>query len=555
MPRRGPILAHTAFLAILVYPSAADAAQRELSLELSSLELPGAPATVVSADVNGDSLRDLAVVIAFTRWGEVGIEESVEMDQVRGLVEVMTVIPALVDHRELWVFLGRAEGGFEPTARSMTIDTSVLSLEAGPAGAPVIALTDRGLSALRLVGDQIALEPLVDDPPLLAGTATFLPNLGLVHDLDGDGQGDVLLPTADGASVYLAAAGGLDPTAASRLRFPLSDLQRRAGNALARFHPLPEVEDVDGDELPDLVLRHADGGWDGFRVLRNLGKGRFAPPIAPLGPVPDVESVRQWEVVHFGDLDGDGRAEYVTRLEIEEEDGGLRKEMRQAKRPRLHLSVHRATHALAMEEKPLQEIEIEGYVFMDEADDDEEDEAGFSIRLPAGGALDLNGDGKKDAVAMTLDFSLLQVVKILTVRRIGVGLDFHILCQQSDGRFKLVTGLDLSGKLQIDIDDIAIRHVSQFSGDFDGDGRIDFTQMGRGKTVTVHRGRADCSYPTRPDLSLELREEPRDLALVQIRDLDGDDLSDLLLIHPQVVKETSVTPTVRLDLYLSRGAS
>ena len=237
-------------------------------------------------------------------------------------------------------------------------------------------------------------------------------------------------------------------------------------------------------------------------------------------------------MVHFGDLDGDGRAEYVTRLEIAEEDGGLRKEMRQAKRPRLHLSVHRATHALAMEEKPLQEIEIEGYVFMDEADDDEEDEAGSASGCPRRRPRPQRR-WEKDAVAMTLDFSLLQVVKILTVRRIGVGLDFHILCQQSDGRFKLVTGLDLSGKLQIDIDDIAIRHVSQFSGDFDGDGRIDFTQMGRGRTVTVHRGRADCSYPTRPDLSLELREEPRDLALVRIRDLDGDDLSDLLLIHPR----------------------
>ena len=558
MPRRGPILVYAALLAILVYPFAADAGQRELALELSSLELPGSPATVVSADVSGDGLRDLAVVIAFTRWGEVGIEESVEMDQVRGLVEVMTVIPALMDHRELWVFFGRAEGGFEPTARTMTIDASVLSLEAGPIGAPVIALTDQGLSALRLRGDGIALEPLVDDPPLLAGTATFLPNLSLAHDLDGDGQADVLVPTADGASVYLAAPGGLQATAASRLRFPLTDLQHRAGSALSRFHPLPEVEDVDGDKLPDLVLRHADGGWDGFQVLRNLGKGRFAPPIAPLGPVAEVEPVRQWEVVHFGDLDGDGRAEYVTQEEIEEEEGGLRKEMRQVKRPQLHLRVHRSTRALAMEEQPIQEIEIEGYAFdfADGAGDvGEEDGDGFFIRMPSGGALDLNGDGRTDVVALTLDFSLFQAVKVLTVRRIGVGLDFHVLCQEPDGRFRPVTGLDLSGKLQVDLDDIAIRHVSQFSGDFDGDGRIDFTQMGRGRTVTVHRGRADCSYPTRPDLSLELREEPRDLALVQIRDLDGDDLSDLLLIQPQAAKETSVTPTVRLDLYLSRGAS
>ena len=563
----------SALATLLASPFADAAGKRELSLHPSSLELPGAPATVVSADVDGDGMRDLTVVIAFTRWGEVGFEDSVEMDQVRGLVEMMTVIPALLDHREIWVFLGRAGGGFDPAARSMVIDASVLSLDAGPAGAPVIALTDRGLSALRIRGDALALEPLIEDPPVLAGTGSFLPNLGLVHDLDADGQADVMVPTADGVSLYLATPTGLQSTPTSRLRFPLSDLQRRSGGALSRFHPLPRVEDVDGDDLPDLVLRHAEGGWDGFHVLRNLGRGRFAPASAPLGVLREVPAApsepgtpgrRPWprerEVVHFGDLDGDGRAEYVTQLHIEDPGGGMRKELRQAKRPRLHLGVHGATRDLAMEEKALQEIEIEGYAFMDTSFDDEEDgedaeEAGFSIRLPAEGALDLNGDGRRDVVAMTLDFSLFQVVKILTVRRIGVGLDFHILCQQPDGRFEPVTGLDLSGKLQIDIDDIAIRHVSQFSGDFDGDGLVDFTQMGRGRTVTVHRGRADCSYPTKPDLSIELREEPRDLALVQIRDLDGDDLSDLLLIQPQEVKEASVTPPVRLDLYLSRGGS
>ena len=42
---------------------------------------------------------------------------------------------------------------------------------------------------------------------------------------------------------------------------------------------------------------------------------------------------------------------------------------------------------------------------------------------------------------------------------------------------------------------------------------------------------------------------------LRVRDLDGDDLSDLLLIQPQEVKEASVTPPVRLDLYLSRGDS
>ena len=75
--------------------------------------------------------------------------------------------------------------------------------------------------------------------------------------------------------------------------------------------------------------------------------------------------------------------------------------------------------------------------------------------------------------------------------------------------------------------------LSLFSGDFDGDGRADFVQIGRGKRVTIHRGRADCSFPAEPDMAFDLREEPRDLSLVRIRDLDGDGRSDLHDHHPQ----------------------
>src|SRR5262245_25818225 len=143
------------------------AARREkLALRAESLELPGAPSAVVAADLNGDGLRDLAVVLAFTRWGEIGIEESVKMDDVEGLVEVLTVIPSLVDRRELRVFPGRPGGGFDPTARSITIEPSVLSLEAGPPGIPIVALTDDGLSALRLRDGQLAFEPLIEERPV-----------------------------------------------------------------------------------------------------------------------------------------------------------------------------------------------------------------------------------------------------------------------------------------------------------------------------------------------------------------------------------------------------
>lgn len=528
----------------------ASARREKLALRAESLELPGAPSAVVAADVDGDGLRDLAVVLAFTRWGEIGIEESVEMDDVEGLVEVLTVIPALVDRRELRVFLGRPGGGFDPAARSLAIEPSVLSLEAGPPGAPVVALTDEGLSALRLRDGNLAFEPLIEEQPVLAGTGTFLPNLGLVKDLDGDGRTDVLLPTADGASVYLSGPEGL--RSASRLRFPLDDLQGRSRRTLSRFHPLPEIRDVDGDKLPDLVLRHAGGGWTGFRVLRNRGGGRFAEAVAPLGE--HQESKPDAPVVtFFGDLDGDGRAEYVTQEERGPgEDAGMRKEMQHAKRPKFLFRVHRSRPDLGMESKPFQQFEAEGYAFDTGGGGDGDGEVGVNMAMP-GGFQDLNGDGRMDLIALTLDFSMLQAVKVLTVQRIGIGIDFHVQCQGPGGKLVPVKGLDLSGKFNLNLNNLQIGQISQFAGDFDGDGRADFTQMGRGKTVTIHRGRADCSYPAQPDLALELREAPRNLALVQVRDLDGDELTDLLVIQPQAVKEANVTPPVRLDLYLSRG--
>ncbi len=555
MIRHGSLILLSLLLAL---PAAAR--REKLALRADSLELPGAPASVVAADVNGDGLRDLAVVIAFTRWGEVGIEESIKMDDIEGLVEVLTVIPALVDRRELRVFLGRPGGGFDPASRAVTIEPSVLSLEEGPPGSPVIALTDEGISALRLRDGNLAFEPLIQERPVLAGTGTFLPNLGLVKDLDGDGRTDVLLPTAEGASVYLSGPDGLRPEPASRLRFPLDGLQGRSRRTLSHFHPLPEVRDVDGDKLPDLVLRHASGAWDGFRVLRNQGGGRFAAAVAPLGEHKEErpDQTKTPIVTWFGDLDGDGRAEYVTQEERgPSEDAGMREEMKHAKRPKFLFRVHRSRPDLGMEPKPFQQFEAEGYAFDTGGDNDGDGDGGdvsVGMKMP-GGFQDLNGDGRMDLIALTLDFSMLQAVKVLTVQRIGIGIDFHVLCQGPGSKFAPVKGLDLSGKFNLNLKNLKIGQISQFAGDFDGDGRSDFTQMGRGKSVTIHRGRADCSYPAQPDLSLELREAPRDLALVQVRDLDGDELTDLLVIQPQVIKEANVTPPVRLDLYLSRGES
>src|SRR6185436_7706794 len=137
-------------LALLSPARPASAARERLALRYLPLPLPGAPSAVVTADVDGDGLRDLAVVVAYTRWGEIEITESTRMDDVEGLTEVLTVIPSLVERREIRVFPGRPGGGFGPGSMALPIDTSVLTVEAGPPGLPVVAMTDGGLSVLRM---------------------------------------------------------------------------------------------------------------------------------------------------------------------------------------------------------------------------------------------------------------------------------------------------------------------------------------------------------------------------------------------------------------------
>jgi hypothetical protein len=559
---------------MLLACTAGAARAAELSLRHLAIDLPGAPVSVIPADLDGDGRLDLVITVAYTEWNEIGIEETSEMDGIEGLVEVLTVVPALLDHREIHAYMAQPDGSYTPLGEPMPLPPSVLSLEPGPPGIPVLALTDEGASRLHLalaadelgggaaLGDAdqrrtLVLDPILEEPPVLAGTGAFLPALRLVQDLDGDGIADLLLPTRDGYSLYLATAGGLSETPASRIELPFDEREFNRA-AMRRHYPLPEVRDVDGDGLADLLLRWNQGGWERFYVLRNEGSGRFAAAVEPLAerwkqrlarPMAEADDGKKDnlpQVVFFGDLDGDGRAEYLTvEAQPIDDDASMRQEMADAKRPRFTYRWHRQDAGFRMAPAAERRFTVEGYAFGQRGDN--------GLGLP-GGVQDLNGDGRQDLVTLTLEFSLLKMMTVIATKRLTLGLDFHVWCQQPDGDFRQVPGLDLSGKFRINLNDLRIGRLSQFAGDFDGDGRADFVQAGRGKQVTIHRGRADCSYPTSPDLTIELEEEPRDLALLKVLDLDGDGRSDLSVVNPRPAPEPGVTPPVRLDLYLSGGA-
>jgi len=537
--RRGPL--PVLLLAILSVAAPASIGGRPAlsSLRTLSLDLPGAPAAVVSADVDGDGRRDLVVVVAYNQWDEISITESSTMDDVEGLVEVMTIVPAVMDRREARVYRARPDGSYE-APRSLPLPLSVLGLEAGPPGTPVIALTDEGASVLRLdAGAAPSLEPWIADPPVMAGTGNFLGDLHLLHDVNGDGVADLLLPARDGLAVYLGRTEdkGLARRAASRV--PVAGEAYRSTGDLEHRYPLPLVQDVTGDGRPDLVFRDPVKRWRSVWVARNAGQGRFLPAVEvalgtgdPRGPNP----------VWMGSLGGDGKSQVVLRQSLDDpKQGGLRKEMEKARTPHGRLTIRRLSAELVPEKAPYRTFDVTGYGF--EAEESE-------IDLP-GGFRDLNGDGRQDLVTVTMDVGLPKLLGSLATKRLTVGLDFHVWCQEPDGGFRPIKGLDLSGTFRLNLDDLRVSQLSLFSGDFDGDGRADFVQIGRGRRVTVHRGRPDCGFPAEPDLAFDLREEPRDLSLVQIRDLDGDGRSDLLVVQPKNAAEAGFAPPVRLELYLS----
>jgi len=404
----------------------------------------------------------------------------------------------------------------------------------------------------------LRIEPLIEDPPILAGSGNFFASLKLVHDLDGDGDGDVLLPTDAGLGVYLFDGSALSADPVDRIEF--APREGRGANRVHRWYPFPAVRDLDGDGLPDLLFGRSSerDSLAPVHVFRGTGEGRFAPwrdesldchddltdlrfAVAEEGDYPwpqNLDAVR--------DLDGDGRAELVTRVERERGDS-MRKELKDAKKPIQWFRFHRMRDDRFVDPEPYFDMEAIGHTMGDDPDDD----IPFWIEQ----FVDLDADGLEDLVTITLEFSVFQALKIMTTKKIGIGVDFHVYAQQPDGRFREVPGLDLSEKLKFNLNNLKFGRFAQFGGDFDGDGLLDFVHLGRGTRVTIHAGQPGCRFPKKPDLSIELEEEPPSLDLVRIEDLDGDGRSDIRITRPLPKTDVDTTAPVRLDLYVSGGGS
>ena len=212
MPRRGPILAHTAFLAILVYPSAADAAQRAAfprALESRATwrarygRFGGRQRRQPPRPGGGDRLHSLG------RGGHRGVGRDGSGPRAgRGHDgDPGTGGPSRA------VGVPRPRGGWVRTDRPLDDDRHVGAFAGSGSGRRSGDRAHRpGLSALRLRWRPDRARAVGRRSSVARGTATFLPNLGLVHDLDGDGQGtSCCRPPTEPRSTLLLPAGSIRP--------------------------------------------------------------------------------------------------------------------------------------------------------------------------------------------------------------------------------------------------------------------------------------------------------------------------------------------------------
>ena len=542
--RRGSRLG--AFAVVVLAGMTSHAARpRELTLRRVVLDLPGPPAVVVAADLDRDGRKDLLVVTAYTRWG------SITTDRVEEAVEITEVVPALFDTREARAFLAQPSGGYRPAGPPLSLPTSVLSAEAGPDTHPVVALTDEGLAEIRLGGlpgqETLSLEPLLDEPSAFSGTDALLPDLRVLKDVDGDKVLDAVIPSAGGIAVHRGENGGFAAEASFRARLPGDRRSETLGRAM-RNVPIPRVEDADGDGRADLVVLGLDEYPQSISIAHGLGGGKFSAArtielgclaAAPAGGAAEGEEAGQdsdRRVAWAGDIDGDGRIDLVTRTTV---DTG-KSDMKQAKKPMMRYRLHHLRPDLSVESRPYVTFQAEGWAFTGGFRD------GIDLQF-----IDLDGDHRKDLVTVTLDFSMFQALRALTEKKIGIGLEFHVIAQQPDGSFRLVPDQKLNEKLRLDLNRLEISRLGQFQGDFDGDGRVDFVHLGAGRTVTIHRGQPGGRYAEKPDLSITLDEEPEDVMLVRVRDFDGDGRSDLAITRTLAPPEPGATAPARLELNLS----
>jgi FG-GAP-like repeat len=361
-------------------------------------------------------------------------------------------------------------------------DVVILSL-ATAHGAPRI-LPFSGVGSVGAAEDERGLErfPLVYDG--LGGERRLLvPLLGETLLLSASGEVQARLHTGGRANYLIPARPGLF--------FIESDLR------LFFDTPRVSVADVDGDGSADIVsstrhdvrvfLRRPDGGFD-----------REPTRVHSPGLVTEKDHIRGSGGVSVlvQDVNGDGRADLLLSYFA----GGL--------------TDARMRSAVVLNREGTWNL----------ATRDWEIDSGKHVGTDM--LIDANGDGRPELLRMTVEFSVLKLVKTLLTRSIDA--EAAIYLPASGGVFEQRPWVTRDLDVPIDFDTLRARgFLPNWSADLNADGHLDLLTSGGGDEIEVSLGGPERRYEKRDG-----RQKLDTRGQVRCGDLDGDRLTDVVIFDP-----------------------
>ncbi|CAN5119189.1 hypothetical protein BH11PLA2_BH11PLA2_16780 [soil metagenome] len=249
---------------------------------------------IVTADFTGDGVTDLA---AATGPGAVSLVRVIDGATA---TEIFNIVP----------FGSTFLGGLFISAGDVTADGKAdLAITAGAQGGPRVRIFQGGTFAQ--INDFFG----IDDVNYRGGTTSA------IGDVNGDGTGDLIITTGVGGGPRVAIFNGktLSNASPSRLTtdFFAYDSSLRSGLYVA-------AGDVNGDGKADLVFGAGTGGGPQVRILDGAKLTNGTAVFNANGSVSGADlanffarssSDRSGLRVTVNDLDGDGKADVITRAD------------------------------------------------------------------------------------------------------------------------------------------------------------------------------------------------------------------------------------------------
>ena len=332
----------------------------------------------------------------------------------------------------------------EVPADVVAVDGAELGLAPGP---EVVWLSARTLRVVSARGEPLAEWPLVPPLPLPARTWE-LGHLDFVRDWDSDGRLEALAPSAEGARLLPLTPGDRVqelslPLIADYGTPTLENYFRPGFLASIVSWPMLELADDDGDGRLDLF---AANRYE-LRVFRATADGLPREPTrtSPFPPFTAEEERRHLastQLAFVRDLDGDGRADLVVHRMV----GEL---MRSRSTTTLHMNTGAGADPMA---PPSGRIDLSG--------------GSAALRLD-----DIDGDGRAEILAAYVGFGVVQVIRMLTLRRVEVHLRALAL---PPGGGPPVETWSANVSFPFDFATSRVQGVLPFTeADWNGDGRLD----------------------------------------------------------------------------------